>query len=306
MSELEIIQHPQLGGISIFFDTVEYRTPHFHPEWELIWITDGDLTVISGRREELCRKGELCLFAPKQLHEFRQRGAAATFLCLQIAPQVFACSYPALGALSLEDFCTRDSLSDEQAERIRCQLKALMGEYLAAEPYYELRCVEGCARILGELLSALPVRRLSEEEISHADRRSERLDRFLRYVDEHYTQHVSLEAFARQENCSVSYMSRFLKTQMNQSFQEYVNSVRFHCACRLIAAGGKRLIDVCEESGFSDYRYFSKCFKKYCGMTPEEYRRQRPPAGEAPAQRSLYSHERFYSKTESEQLLQTL
>lgn len=30
MTELEIIRHARVGGISIFFDSVEYRTAHFH------------------------------------------------------------------------------------------------------------------------------------------------------------------------------------------------------------------------------------------------------------------------------------
>ena len=48
MEELEIIRHRQIDGISIFFDTVDYRTPHFHQEWELIWITQGRLSVRLG------------------------------------------------------------------------------------------------------------------------------------------------------------------------------------------------------------------------------------------------------------------
>ena len=96
MSELEIIRHAKVGGISIFFNTVEYRTPHFHPEWELIWITDGKLSVSCGQTEALCSAGELCLFAPKQVHAFRQRERSATFLCLQIAPQAFMAFIPHL------------------------------------------------------------------------------------------------------------------------------------------------------------------------------------------------------------------
>ena len=60
MSELEIIQYPQVGGISVFLDTVEYRTPHFHPEWELIWIVDGKLRVRfhghRGNRQDSCAR----------------------------------------------------------------------------------------------------------------------------------------------------------------------------------------------------------------------------------------------------------
>lgn len=306
MSELEIVRHAKVGGISIFFDTVEYRTPHFHPEWELIWITDGALEVSCAQKEAVCAAGELCLFAPKQVHAFRQRGRAATFLCLQIAPQVFNFVYPELNALMPESFQIGALLSPARKEAVFERMKRLMGEYLQGDAYFELRCVSLCAELLSLILSTLPVRRLSKEELSNAERRNARLDRFQRYVDENYSQKITLEDFARSEHCSVSYMSRFLRSTLNQSFQDYVNNMRFHCACRLIAAGGKRLIDVSEEAGFSDYKYFSRCFKRMCGLTPEEYRREKPSSELLPLQRSIHSMERFYTAEESRELLRAL
>jgi AraC-like DNA-binding protein len=306
MSELEIIRHPRVGGISMFFNTMEYRTPHFHPEWELIWITEGELSVSSGQTEALCGTGELCLFSPRQIHEFRRRERGATFLCLQVAPQLLAYAYPDIYTLRLDAFRLRPFLREKQARELRMGMKRLMGEYLSGAPYFELRCAGDCAALFGELFALLPMRALSGDEIANADRRNERLSRFLDYVDKNYTEKIRLEDFARSEGCSVSYLSRFLKSNLNQSFQDYVNTMRFHCACRLIAEGGKRLIDVCEEAGFSDYRYFSQCFRKSCGMTPEQYRRERPQTNPIPAQRSLHSLERFYTREESLNLLQSL
>ena len=303
MQELEIIRHARVEGISLFFDTVEYRTPHFHPEWELIWITQGELTVGCGRREEICRAGELCLFHPNRLHEFRRCGESATFLCLQIAPQILAPVYPSLPSLAIEPFRITPLLSCDSRAAVQTALKSLMALYLSGAPYYELRCLALCAELLGNLLRELPVERLSEEALAHADRRNARLARFISYVDENYMRKLSLSEFARQEGCTVSYLSRFLKSNLNQSFQDYVTSVRYHSACRLIAEGGKRLLDICEEAGFSDYRYFSACFKKQCGLTPEEYRRRSPVSDALPVRRSLHSQERFYTLEESKALL---
>ena len=36
--EIEIIRYPQMSGLSIFLDTVSYRTPHVHEEFELLLI----------------------------------------------------------------------------------------------------------------------------------------------------------------------------------------------------------------------------------------------------------------------------
>ena len=50
MDEFEVIYHRQVEGLSIFFNTVDYRTLHIHPEWELIWVLDGGLAVTSSSR----------------------------------------------------------------------------------------------------------------------------------------------------------------------------------------------------------------------------------------------------------------
>jgi AraC-like DNA-binding protein len=180
-----------------------------------------------------------------------------------------------------------------------------MGSYLEQGELFQLRCMGLCAEILYEILRAIPVRTLSEEERRSADKRRARLDRFLRFVDENYMRKIRLADFAQAEGCSVSYLSRFLKASLNQTFQDYVNAVRFHSACKLIAGGSRKMLDVCQDSGYSDYRYFSAAFRAQCGMTPEEYRLSKPSAS-LPAQHSPHSMERFYTEAESRQLLRLL
>ncbi len=306
MSELEIIRHGQVNGVTVFFDTVEYRTPHFHPEWELVWVTEGTLLLSSGQTEERYEAGELCLLPPKRIHAYSAADREVTFLCLQIAPQVFSYVFPKLQALTTDAFRPGAYLDGKDIEEIRGSFKSLAKAYFSEAPYMELSSAEICSKILRLLLSGMPVRPMSAEEVSSADKRNARLDRFVRYVEERYTEKPSLEEFARSEHCSVSYMSRFLKANLNQSFQEYVTFVRFRNACRMIDAGAAKMIEVCEMSGFSDYRYFSECFKKRCRMTPEEYRLSRPAVDPAPRAQSGASSERFYTPEESRKLLESL
>lgn len=303
MKELEIIRHRQIEGLSLFFDTVEYRSPHFHPEWELIWITDGTLSVRCGVREYAGKADDLFLFCPGQVHEFRHIGGNATFLCLQIAPQLFGEAVPGLRQTVTETPYVNPCLHGGQGEQVRGLLRQMMGDYLERPPLYELNCISLCGKLLHLLLSSVPCRTLTAEERAQTDQRNARLERFLRFVDENYMHKLRLADFAAAEGCSTSYISRFIKTALNQTFQEYVGSVRYHSACKLIAGGGMKMLDVCEESGFSDYRYFSAAFKAQCGMTPEEYGRQTAGVRDEPLRRSLHSLERFYTGEESRELL---
>ena len=59
MNEFEIVQHRQMEGISLFFNTVDYRTPHVHPEWELIMVLDHPLAVTCAQRELVLQPGQL-------------------------------------------------------------------------------------------------------------------------------------------------------------------------------------------------------------------------------------------------------
>ena len=128
-----------------------------------------------------------------------------------------------------------------------------------------------------------------------------RLLRLIRFVDANYTHKIRLSDFAEQEDCSVSYLSHFIKDTMNQTFQEYVNSVRFNHACQLIAAGNDSMLSVSVESGFSDYRYFSRAFQKAYGMTPAEYSRkaQLVVPEDIPQGRSNHSEEQFLTRGQS-------
>ena len=306
MKELEIIQHREIDGISLFFDTVDYRTPHFHPEWELIWITDGQLTIHLGPDGCIGSEGDIFLFCPGKLHEFQKVGEGATFLCLQLSPQLFEKVYPGFGRITTEDFRITPYFSAAECSDLRSDLRELTEVFLNRPPFFEILCTGLCARLFSHILAVIPCRNMSGEELANADRRNARLERFIRFVDENYSHKIMLSDFAEMEQCSVSYLSRFLKSALNQSFQEYVNSVRFHSAYKLIAGGGMKMLDVCEESGFSDYRYFSAAFKKHCGMTPEEYSRQAVKPEDHSVRHSLHSLERFYTREQSRELLRRL
>lgn len=297
MNELEIIHHSQMEGLSVFFDTVDYRTPHVHPEWELILVLQNSLEVACAQDRFVLQPGQLVLFNPGQPHEFRKTEESCTFLCMQLSSSVLPEGVP----VHVDGNLLHEHLPDDRLSSIRQSLTQILDSYLHRRPHFRLFCMGKSCLLLHELLELLPSHILSREETSSIDKRNARLQRLIRFVDENYMNAVRLSDFARAEGCSLSYLSRFIKQTMNQTFQDYVTSVRFHCACKLMAAGNRRMLDICMESGFSDYRYFSREFKRQYGMTPEAYseRIHHSPMEATMVRRSLHSVERFYTTEES-------
>lgn len=303
MNELEIISHRQIEGMSIFFDAIDYRTPHVHSEWELIWIIDHPLSITCAHTQFVAQPGDMVLFNPNDHHEFHKVEDTSTFLCLQISPRLM----PAMPKIAVDNRVVNGFVSAEELAELKKTMAEVLQVYLQQEEGYSLYCVGQSFLMLHKLLTRLPSHEQTPEETASIDKRNQRLRRLIRFVDDNYMHKIRLSDFAQQEGCSMSHLSHFIKDAMNQTFQEYVNTVRFNCACRLIAAGNTKMLDVCMESGFSDYRYFSRTFQKQFGMTPEQYSKaansQQP---ETTVRRSLHSVERFYTREDSLILLQKI
>ena len=302
MNELEIIRHPQIDGLSMFFNTVDYRTPHLHPEWEITLVLENTLAVNCGTEEYVLEPGQMIIFNPNELHEFRKVGEHVTILCLQVSTKIL----PEIPSMHVDGKLVHKYMTASELEMLKSDMGSCMEHYIKRDDSFALHCVGKACLLLYSLLCKLPSHILSSEETDSIDKRNARLKRLIKFVDENYMHKIRLTDFAEKEECSVSYLSRFIKNTLNQNFQEYVTSVRFNCACKLIAQGEKKLLDICVESGFSDYRYFSKEFQKEYQMTPEEYRNhlksEKPER--SVVRRSLHSMERFYSREDSVKLIE--
>lgn len=269
MNEVEIIEYGSIQGLSLFINRVEYRTPHLHPEWELIWLMEGTLSVRCEENKYSIETGSLVLFPPGFVHEFNAKTTGAVFLCLQMTPQFLHLPEN----VTLSSILPGEFLTDEDALKVRRMLLGAAIPYFKRTPLFQMFCSGKCSLVMHDILERMPLRTLSPEELAVKRRRNERLTRLIDYVDEHYAEKIRLGDFADREGVSMNYLSHFVKSSLNQSFQSYVNLVRFHAACKLIATKKYRMTEVYTLTGFSDYKYFSSTFKARCGLTPEEFSR---------------------------------
>lgn len=267
MNEFENVPYVRLKGIRIFLNTVMYRNPHFHKSMEWILVLSGEMKVNTDQNTQMFRANDLILINSGSPHELAACTADCTFLCVQFRPDLYLQNFPAI----LFD-CNLPSryLTPRQYQDIVQKLLRMAGMYFREDPFYDIYCISCANEILYTLLTHLPNHQLSAKS-SHQALMSDRLMRLVDYVDKNYMHRLSLADFAEAEGRSLSYISRFVKSVLNQSFQSYVNTVRFYSACRLIEENKMSMLDICYEVGFSDYRYFSKVFKERTGMTPAQF-----------------------------------
>lgn len=94
----------------------------------------------------------------------------------------------------------------------------------------------------------------------------------LDYIDKHYSDpDISLGRVSGIFAYSQKYFSHIFKDNIGKGFCEYINDKRMNYALSLIESGISEVSKISEMCGFSDPLYFSKVFKKFTGLSPKEY-----------------------------------
>ena len=91
----------------------------------------------------------------------------------------------------------------------------------------------------------------------------------LKYINLHLTEKIALDSLAKELGLSKSYMCRLFKRHTKQTIIQHINEQKCNFASTLISSGIS-LQEASIQSGFSDYNYFSRVFKKSVGKRPSD------------------------------------
>jgi two-component system response regulator YesN len=95
------------------------------------------------------------------------------------------------------------------------------------------------------------------------------------YIDQNYTDNITLNTLAEKFYVNSSYVSRLFKEELGENFIDYLTGKRMEEAMRLLLSTEMHVYEISEKIGYGNPKYFSQLFKKYTGMSPREYRDQK-------------------------------
>ena len=166
---------------------------------------------------------------------------------------------------------TRDA--DDSLRRLMRQL--LVIELVNHQPRYRLEA----NRWLSEIVLLLATR--FTQPIAAGTRRgtenwSRRIARVVARIEASYRQRLSLHEVAAAEFVSEAWLSRLFHKEVGMSFVQYITTLRLNKAAEQLIGTRKTVQQVAQEHGFASTRMMSDLFKRQHGLTPRQYRQQRP------------------------------
>lgn len=120
---------------------------------------------------------------------------------------------------------------------------------------------------LAEALIAFLIDKIGLRE-NTSDAETDLIKRLLIYLQEHFTEPVTVTDTASHFGYSAGRFSHIFNERIGCSFTRYVNSLRVEQARQLLSQGGMTLIEIATACGFSSIRTFHRVYKDFTGETP--------------------------------------
>lgn len=279
-AEFENIQ-PTFGSsfyVKQFNQQIQNRTPvwHFHPELELVCVSGGSGRRHVGQHLSYFTNGDLLLIGSNLPHfgfTDRLTGNAAETI-VQMKPDFLGETFfniPEMSSIKLlferakMGIVFTGSIKDELSDRIH--------QLSSDAPYLRLM---NMLAVLNQLAQTTEYKLLNSEgvalEVGAQD--SDRMNKVFDYVRKNFQRSIPLEQIADLTSMTVPSFCRFFKKKSGKHFTQFVNEYRLVHASKLLSEESASISEICLESGFNNFSYFNKSFKRFTGKSPSAYRNE--------------------------------
>ena len=101
---------------------------------------------------------------------------------------------------------------------------------------------------------------------------SKSIKKSIDYIHKNYNKHISLQDISNYVFLSHEYFSRLFKEEVGENFSSYLTNYRMKKAENLIKNTDKKISQIAIEVGYANASYFSRSYKKFKGISPEDDR----------------------------------
>lgn len=272
-NEYEFVKHIEATPLKFFFVSMTRRLNHWHSDVEILMIFDGSVILETGNRKYKLSKDDIFILNPNEIHSLSRTEESNMILAVQFDPKFCKAYFPDLQKVYFKSqHITMESMEACYAE-LRKYLLQIVKEFYKKDQCYKLKLMSTLNLMVSYLIERIDYEYITEKEVTSRQKNLDRLNHIILYVNDNFTNKISLKEIAEKENLDMYYLSHFIKRYLGISFQEYLNKLRLEKAEELLLRTHLSFLDICIESGFSDYRYLNKMFLKEFGLTASEYKK---------------------------------
>jgi AraC-like DNA-binding protein len=253
---------------------------HFHPEYELTLIVQGEGKRFVGNNMESYSAGDLVLLGSNLPHCWKSEQVEASESISESIVIQFS-----------DDFLGKDFFIKKEMEHIRKLFqRSRKGVYFS--PSVAKQIEQSLQQMLQEqntfkkLITFLEVLQelatTSEFKILNqhptisgfSSSETEKINFLMAFIIENFRGNITLEEISSLANMTPNAFCKYFKRMTRKTLMEVVNEYRLNFAIQQLTQSTDSVNNICYNSGFQDISHFHKLFKKRFKMSPLNYRRK--------------------------------
>ncbi|MBO5453406.1 MAG: AraC family transcriptional regulator [Clostridia bacterium] len=259
--------------------TTDYceEPPHTHEFIEIVYILSGEGKHFIDEHEYEVSSGSLLFINYGQVHSFKP-APSMMYMNILLKPEAVSekiinsdNAFEILSLTAYEDFRTMDrscpfiNFSGKEKFNVEHLIKEMYTEYLDKYSGYDT-VLKGYLSVLLTFIfrKMVHIKTINENVISGISK----------FIENNLDKKLSLEMLATKCFYSPKYFSRIFKDCYGMTVTEFIQKARIEEGCRLLTESLLPIDEIGRSVGYYDNVRFYKYFKKYCGVTPGEYRRK--------------------------------
>lgn len=275
---LNVCRIERKGNVTHEFDLTEIE--HFHDFNELVFIVKGKGIQVIEQNEYVVTAGDVFVLQGNQKHYFRDaKGIEIVNVMFSpktrdklISPLVKKMEgYNAMFVLESNyraKHHLKNNLHLERSELARMEfiLNSMIQELLNKQAGYKT--------LLGNKLEEIMIllsRSYSDLEATEA-KSLVRIEKVIDFLENNFSEKIYLEELADIAYMSPRNFQRIFKKALGETPSSYIMQMRLQAARKQLRTTNHAVSEVAMSCGFSDSKYFIKCFKKEFSITPVKFR----------------------------------
>jgi AraC-like DNA-binding protein/mannose-6-phosphate isomerase-like protein (cupin superfamily) len=249
------------------------RIFHSHTQFEIMLVLNGDGAYRVGEKEYDFSKDDIFVFTSNEAHYITKTGdEGIEILNLHFEPRyLFGSSKDSLSEENISVCFVHNADFENKitSEKIKGYLLGIKAELESGFAESDL--------VIKSLLNMIIVSLIREHGIAEETKTSRShiysVRRAMEYIEEHFTESITLEEISKKCEMSPNYLSAVFKRIVGISLWDYILSKRIGYALELLSLPEREnILETALKCGFNNTANFNKFFKKQVGTTPSQYR----------------------------------
>lgn len=259
--------------VRIFLQNINHFKLHWHNHIEILYVLDGSIRITTNGINFKLDKGHICYINSGVIHSTSRGDEDNLILTIHITDSKKSVFYN-FKDMKFNHETYLDNFQKNMVPLTDLQnlLLKIYIEYKNKLPGYEnmiLSHINACFAIMIRHYYLVP----KEKADYIAENNLKRFILILDYINDHYTEKLSLYDLSEKMHMNYYYLSHFFKDIAGISYQEYLNGLRLNQSEVLLTTTKKNITQIALECGFPNIKSFTNIFKMNLGMLPTAYRK---------------------------------